>query len=277
MPNYMRGGHIDARDCNWLGFRLRDALEPHIDQIITNSQSNVGDWEAWVQSKLMNALERMCDDAARNATDTGLHGLVHSEFVHEDTYQTSKQRSDLIIRVSICDPDPECLPEDPQSWEEPTEFYAVELKYKSTQEPNSSFVDRVKMDIEKVLNRDWHQLLSSEHAASAWVIAISLGDSQLEEMMYKAAEEKGIEWQVIELSETGGIKIWTYEHYVKGVVNQVLFSYASQKSLTIYQRGGGRPTEPVMHPDDCICDSCAYAAYLKEKEKLDDLTQNQNQ
>ena len=57
----------------------------------------------------------------------------------------------------------------------------------------------VKKDIDKVLNKDWHRWLDSEHAASAWVVANSHGDIQLREMMYNAAKEKGVEWQIVEL------------------------------------------------------------------------------
>lgn len=122
------------------------------------------------------------------------------------------------------DSTPGFLPQNPQSWEQLHEFYAVELQCRSIQESDSSFAGRVEKDIDKVLNTDWHRRLTSEHAAS---VAISLGDSQLEEMMYNAAKEKGIMWQMVELSEIYGIRIWTYEHRLRGLANQALFSYSN--------------------------------------------------
>lgn len=38
------------------------------------------------------------------------------------------------------------------------------------------------------------------------------------------------------------------------------------------ERGDLRPSEAVMHPNDCNCDSCAWAHNLKEEKKLDGLT-----
>ena len=79
MPKYVREECVEARDCNWLGFRVRDALKPHVDKIITNTQRNVGCREAWVQFELMYALTRVYDIVAGNATNTGLHGSVYCE------------------------------------------------------------------------------------------------------------------------------------------------------------------------------------------------------
>ena len=86
--------------------------------------------------------------------------------------------------------------------------------------------------------------------------------------MYNAAKEEGIEWQMVELSEICGIKLWTYEQRRKGFANQALFSYSSQRSLKLYEeRGDLRPLEAVMYSDDCNCDSCAWAHHFGIRER----------
>ena len=47
-----------------------------------------------------------------------LHGLVYCEFMREEKYHTRTQRSNILIRVWTSDPDPACLPENPQAWQE---------------------------------------------------------------------------------------------------------------------------------------------------------------
>ena len=262
MPCWTRGGLIDSRDRNWLGFRIHNALEPHVNKIVSNAQNGVGGWEAWVQFELMYALTRLCDEV-NAANSTGLHGVVGFDLMREELLRTTTQRLDLMIQVETNDPEPDYLPEDSGLWKQSVELYAVELKCKNTKESDSSFVGRIKNDIDKVRDTEWHRGLDSEHAASAWVVAISLFGIQLDDAMHRVAEEKGIQWEMIELSEPGGtpsVKIWTYEHRLKGTTGQMLLSYSSQRSLEIYvERGDWQPPEPVMHVDGCICDSCARA------------------
>ena len=263
MPNWIRGGFIDDKDRNWLGFRIQNALKPHVNKIISNAQNRVGGWDAWVQFELMYALTRLCDDLVNAANSTGLHGVVGFDLVREELLRNSTQRFDLMIRVETNDPEPDCLPEDSWLWNQSVELHAVELKCQNTKESDSSFVGRIKNDIDKVLDTDWHRGLESEHAASAWVVAISLFGIQLDDAMHRVAEEKGIQWEMMELSEPGGttsIKIWTYERRLRGTTGQMLLSYSAQRSLENYvKRGDWQPPEPVMHVDDCICDSCARA------------------
>ncbi len=293
MPRYNQTGYIDFRDGNWLGHRFRDALKPQVDKILANITANVGGWEGWAQFELMSVLARVCREAADIGSCTDFFGTVLSEFLREERYPKSSLMADFCIRVSchLRPGDFEAHMEDyledmatagvtdleerqgagmdhaidesekASELEEGAEFYFVELKCRSTKETDSAFVYRVKKDIDKVFNADFDFVLRrTDVACSAWIVAISVGNTELDQLMYNAAMEKAIEWQVLLLSEQeeSAIKIWTYERQLAGGSNQSLFSYATQKSLTYHRKYGKfyQPPEPVMHPDDCGCFSC---------------------
>ena len=184
----------------------------------------------------MNAFTLMTRAAADVAVCTGEYDSVLSSFEREEIYQSSKQRADFMIRVCVSESD--------------TEAHYVEMKCRSSKEADSAFVNRVKKDIDKVLNTEWREWWTSEDAFSAWVVAVSVsrGDGHLEKLMYKAGEEKGVQCQVIDFENKGNIKIWTYEKAVRGMAGQLLFGYASQKALALYAKQG----EKAERPEPCI-------------------------
>ncbi|KAF2819172.1 hypothetical protein CC86DRAFT_375333 [Ophiobolus disseminans] len=170
MPRYdMGSGKVDDRDTHWLAYRVSDALDEHITDIVSDFQNNASGWEGWLQVQLLHDFVELSQSAAAIARQTALFDSVWTEFLREEAYQHPEddglpesfrnfvpvdnsyitvedvtfrrwkklpeprvkvQRADFAIRVEID--------------EELSESHYVELKCRSSKESSATFVGRVK-------------------------------------------------------------------------------------------------------------------------------------
>jgi hypothetical protein len=228
------------KDPNWLGHRARDALRPNADKIVTNSDFKIGGWEKWLQFELSYNLTKVSQNATFAPPPQASQIEADQEFTNEveppifrasvdveQKYQGSNKRSDFTLQVS--------------NGVDHFENHDVEMKCRSSKESYSAFVGRVGEDLDKVKESEWLEGLSPETThASQWVMAVTVGNEELDGRMRALAQQKRIEWKELPVTPDGKVKVWTYLHSYRGSCHNSLLSYSTETRIQRDMRITGR-------------------------------------